>query len=294
VTELRVLISDDDVMIRDVLKEVLESEADIAVVAVAGDADEAIRLAERHRPAVAVLDVRMPGGGGARAAREIARRSPDTAILAFSAYADRASIAGLAAAGVTEYLVKGAPNTAIVEAVRGWAVRRPGERSGDRPDVRDAVEVGRQQREQPPHRAGPPGGHGEVGPGRVGEQLGAQQRVQPGDGEERDTGEVDDEFADLPVDAVLQDFVEVAGGAQVDLAGHLDEQRAGAGGEHAQRHVAAGVQPVGGGELVVGRAWFRNHHGTLSSGSGGGPDVRNGGCRSGAACRSGRGTSGSG
>jgi DNA-binding NarL/FixJ family response regulator len=124
VTELRVLISDDDVMIREVLKEVLDSEADIAVVAVAGDADEAIRLAERHRPAVAVLDVRMPGGGGARAAREIARRSPDTAILAFSAYADRASIAGLAAAGVTEYLVKGAPNAAIVEAVRRLG-RRP-------------------------------------------------------------------------------------------------------------------------------------------------------------------------
>ena len=101
-----------------VLKDVLDAESDIAVVAVAADVDEAIRLAEHHRPAVAVLDVRMPGGGGARAAREIARRSPGTAILAFSAYADRASIAGLAAAGVTEYLVKGAPNAAIVEAVR--------------------------------------------------------------------------------------------------------------------------------------------------------------------------------
>lgn len=112
------LISDDDEMIRTILKEVLDEEPDIAVVAVAGDADEAIRLAEHHRPAVAVLDVRMPGGGGARAAREIARCSPDTAILAFSAYADRVSMAGLAAAGVTEYLVKGVPNTKIVEAVR--------------------------------------------------------------------------------------------------------------------------------------------------------------------------------
>jgi DNA-binding NarL/FixJ family response regulator len=124
-SELRVLISDDDVMIRDVLKDVLDSESDIAVVAVAADVDEAIRLAEHHRPAVAVLDVRMPGGGGARAAREIARRSPDTAILAFSAYADRASIAGLAAAGVTEYLVKGAPNAAIIEAVRRLGRRTP-------------------------------------------------------------------------------------------------------------------------------------------------------------------------
>jgi DNA-binding NarL/FixJ family response regulator len=118
VTEVRVLISDDDELIRAVLKEVLDEEPDIAVVAVARDADEAIRLAEHHQPAVAVLDVRMPGGGGARAAREIARCSPDTAILAFSAYADRASMAGLAAAGVTEYLVKGVPNTKIVEAVR--------------------------------------------------------------------------------------------------------------------------------------------------------------------------------
>ncbi|WP_155549745.1 response regulator [Amycolatopsis camponoti] len=117
-TEVRVLISDDDEMIRAVLKEVLDEEPDIAVVAVAGDADEAIRLAGHHRPAVAVLDVRMPGGGGARAAREIARCSPDTAILAFSAYADRASMAALAAAGVTEYLVKGVANVEIVEAVR--------------------------------------------------------------------------------------------------------------------------------------------------------------------------------
>ncbi|WIY00182.1 response regulator transcription factor [Amycolatopsis mongoliensis] len=115
---LRVLISDDDEMIRAVLREVLDEEPDIAVVAVAGDADEAIRLAEQHRPAVAVLDVRMPGGGGARAAREITRRCPDTAILAFSAYADRASMAGLAAVGVTEYLVKGVPNAKIVETVR--------------------------------------------------------------------------------------------------------------------------------------------------------------------------------
>ncbi|MEV4599807.1 response regulator transcription factor [Amycolatopsis sp. NPDC049253] len=115
---LRVVISDDDDMIRDALREVLDEQPDIEVVGVGRDADDAITLAERHRPAVAVLDVRMPGGGGARAAREIAARCPGTAVLAFSAYSDHASMASLESAGAVEYLTKGVPNREIVAAVR--------------------------------------------------------------------------------------------------------------------------------------------------------------------------------
>lgn len=115
---LRVLISDDDPMIRDALREVLEAEPDIDVVGVAGDADEAIALAVEHAPAVVVLDVRMPGGGGPRAAREILDRAPGTRILAFSAYDDSGTVAEMLRAGIVEYLLKGAPNTEIVEAVR--------------------------------------------------------------------------------------------------------------------------------------------------------------------------------
>jgi DNA-binding NarL/FixJ family response regulator len=117
-SNLRVLISDDDPMIRDALRDVLESESDIAVVAVAKDADEAIAMAERHSPAVAVLDVRMPGGGGPRAAREILQRSPRTRILAFSAYDDVSTVAEMTQAGISEYLMKGAPNVEIIAAVR--------------------------------------------------------------------------------------------------------------------------------------------------------------------------------
>lgn len=73
---LRVLVCDDDGMIREALSEVLCEEPDFDVVGVAADTDEAIALAALHRPAVAVVDVRMPGGGGARVAREIMRRSP--------------------------------------------------------------------------------------------------------------------------------------------------------------------------------------------------------------------------
>ena len=115
---LRVLISDDDPMIRDALRDVLQAEPDLEVVAVAVDADEAIELTRAHVPAVAVLDVRMPGGGGQRAAREIRRLSPTTRIVAFSAYGDTGALEEMRRLGVTEYLRKGVPNTEIVAAVR--------------------------------------------------------------------------------------------------------------------------------------------------------------------------------
>ncbi|ROP35713.1 response regulator [Saccharothrix texasensis] len=122
--KLRVVISDDDPMIRDALREVLEAEPDLEVVAVARDADEAIELVERHSPAVVVLDVRMPGGGGGRAAREIRLRSPDTGILALSAFTDRETFREFESVGVREHLVKGVSNSDIVAAVR--RVGRPG------------------------------------------------------------------------------------------------------------------------------------------------------------------------
>jgi DNA-binding NarL/FixJ family response regulator len=122
---LTVLIADDDLMIREVLREVLEVEADLVVVGSAQDTDEAITLAELHTPMVAVLDVRMPGGGGVRAVEEIRLRSPGTRILAFSAYHDTAAVDAMRQAGVVEYLRKGVPNTEIVDAVRRLA------RSGD-------------------------------------------------------------------------------------------------------------------------------------------------------------------
>jgi DNA-binding NarL/FixJ family response regulator len=115
---LRVLISDDDPLICAALREVVQAEPDLEVVAVARDTDEAIALAERHAPAVAVLDVRMPGGGGVRAAREIKLRSPATRIVAFSAHANRAAVDDMRRAGVTEYLLKGVANAEILEAIR--------------------------------------------------------------------------------------------------------------------------------------------------------------------------------
>lgn len=118
---VRVLVADDDPLIRDVLRDVLDDEPDLEVVAVAADAREAVELAERHSPAVVVLDVRMPFGGGSHAATEILRRAPGTRILAFSAYSDAGAVDEMRRAGVTDYLAKGVRNTELVAAVRRLA-----------------------------------------------------------------------------------------------------------------------------------------------------------------------------
>jgi DNA-binding NarL/FixJ family response regulator len=122
VTGLTVLVCDDDAMVRAALRDVLTAEPDLEVVAVAENTDEAIAMAERHEPAVVVLDLRMPGGGGTRAAAEISTRSPRSRILAFSAYGDARSVGQLRRLGVTEYLWKGASNAEIVAAVRRLGV----------------------------------------------------------------------------------------------------------------------------------------------------------------------------
>ncbi|MFD8494524.1 response regulator transcription factor [Amycolatopsis sp. NPDC059657] len=125
-TRLSVLVSDDDPMIREALRDVLDAEPDFDVIATASDTDEAIELAARFTPSVVVLDVRMPGGGGTRATREIRVRSPRTRILAFSAYSDLGMVREMEKLGAAEYLVKGVTNAEIVAAVRRLGSASPG------------------------------------------------------------------------------------------------------------------------------------------------------------------------
>ena len=117
VTPIRVLIADDDEMIRRTLIDAIEHTQVLAVIATAKNADEAIRIASLRHPDVVLLDVRMPNGGGPRAAREISWRSPDTRIVALSAHDDPRSVDDMLANGATSYLVKDSSLEEIVEAV---------------------------------------------------------------------------------------------------------------------------------------------------------------------------------
>jgi signal transduction histidine kinase len=112
-----VLIADDDAAVREALADLLADEASLTLVAVAANAEEAVELAAREQPQVALLDVRMPGGGGPRAAREIGVRSPTTRFLALSVREDRESVYEMVQLGASGYLVKGASDREIVEAI---------------------------------------------------------------------------------------------------------------------------------------------------------------------------------
>ena len=115
---IRVLIADDDANIRDALRELLESEDGIEVVAAAADAVAAVEAAAQERPDVAILDVKMPGGGGPHAARGILAESPETRIVALSAYGDRASILEMLRAGAVAYLVKGSVPDEVTQTIQ--------------------------------------------------------------------------------------------------------------------------------------------------------------------------------
>jgi EAL domain-containing protein (putative c-di-GMP-specific phosphodiesterase class I) len=116
VDPIRVLLADDEPALRVALTELLSHEERVELIGTAADAEEAIRIAGSNQPDVALVDVRMPEGGGPHAARGISRVSPRTRVIALSAYEDRKNVMEMLRAGAVGYLVKG---TAADELVHG-------------------------------------------------------------------------------------------------------------------------------------------------------------------------------
>ncbi len=116
VSQISVLIADDDPSVRRVLEDMVRADPGLQLIGSAEDADGAVALACRHRPDVAVLDVKMPGGGP-DAARRILAGSPETWIVALSAYEDDASLRQMIAAGTRSYLVKGVGASELLAAI---------------------------------------------------------------------------------------------------------------------------------------------------------------------------------
>lgn len=113
----RVVVADDDRVVRDALADLVASQPDLDLVGAAVDHPDAIRLTIHHRPHALVLDARMPRGTAAATVRAIRDRAPDVGILVLSAYGDPAGAVEVLAAGASGYLVKGVADQEVLEGV---------------------------------------------------------------------------------------------------------------------------------------------------------------------------------
>ena len=114
---IRILLADDHTLVRQGLRKLLEERPDWEVIAEAGDGREAVRLAEQHKPDVAILDVAMPLLNGIEATRQITKRVPGTHVLVLSMHADEAYVTQILQAGATGYLLKDSADVDLLKAV---------------------------------------------------------------------------------------------------------------------------------------------------------------------------------
>ncbi|HEV7977304.1 response regulator transcription factor [Amycolatopsis sp.] len=115
---IKVLLADDQAMVRGALATVLGLEADIDVVAQVGSGDEVLAAARRHLPDVALLDVQMPGKDGLEAAAELHRAMPACRIIICTTFGRPGYLSRAMAAGAAGFVVKDAPPEQLVDAVR--------------------------------------------------------------------------------------------------------------------------------------------------------------------------------
>lgn len=115
---LRILLAEDHAIVREGLKLLIESQADMEVVAEASDGQEAIQRGQLDKPDVAVVDLSMPGMSGLLATRKLKQLRPDINIVALTRHADEAYLQELLRAGVSGYVLKQSAHSELLHAIR--------------------------------------------------------------------------------------------------------------------------------------------------------------------------------
>ncbi|MCY1141789.1 response regulator transcription factor [Actinoplanes sp. Pm04-4] len=118
---MKVLIADDEAMIRAGIRAILDNDGGIEVVGEAADGIEAVEMVRRHRPAVVLLDIRMPRRDGLSAAAEIRRLTPETGVLVLTTFGEDEYIVRAIAAGAAGFLLKSSDPRELTAAIRAVA-----------------------------------------------------------------------------------------------------------------------------------------------------------------------------
>lgn len=119
---MRILICDDQAIVRDGLEMLLKLEKDMQIAGKAEDGAHAVELTAQCKPDVVLMDLKMPVMNGVEATREIRARFPDTKILVLTTYDDDEWLMDALRAGASGYLLKDTPRDRVVQAVRGTAL----------------------------------------------------------------------------------------------------------------------------------------------------------------------------
>jgi DNA-binding NarL/FixJ family response regulator len=121
---IRVLVADDQGLVREGLMTLLQAVVEIEPVAAATDGAEAVALCAEHRPDVVLMDLRMPNMDGVQATRQIREQFPDTEVVVLTTHADEASILDALSAGARGYLTKDAGIAEISRAIQAAAAHQ--------------------------------------------------------------------------------------------------------------------------------------------------------------------------
>lgn len=118
---LRILLADDHAVVREGLKRLVDSEADLEVVGEAEDGAQAAAMALATKPDIVIMDVSMPVTGGAQATRILKESAPEIKVIALTVHEDRGYIQELLEAGASGYILKRAAGEELIRAIRSVA-----------------------------------------------------------------------------------------------------------------------------------------------------------------------------
>lgn len=115
---IRVVLAEDQAMVRGAFAQLLDLQPDVTVVATAGNGDEALAAVAEHRPDVLLTDIEMPGRTGLDVAQELSRRADPTRVLIITTFARSGYLRRAMESGVAGYVLKDAPIADLVSALR--------------------------------------------------------------------------------------------------------------------------------------------------------------------------------
>lgn len=137
---IRMLVADDHEVIRTGLAALLAG-TDIEIIAEAGTGKDTVKQAEKHRPEVVLLDIRMPDGDGLATLEKLRAKVPESRVVMLSTYDNPTYIARAVALGASDYVLKGSSREDLIATIKAAAAGESPSRSGELKRVAGAMKI---------------------------------------------------------------------------------------------------------------------------------------------------------